>query len=77
MLRQIPEPWRQKLFDTIEEPLKGFDSIPTEGNIDVIYHPPGMEPKFLNIGSLARDLHQGTNHGIIRRINHGCASYSA
>lgn len=53
---EIPEPWRTKLAKAVEEPLKNFKAIRTEGNIDVIYHPPGSEPKFLNLGKTSDHL---------------------
>ena len=49
---------RDKLFNAVNRSLQNFDNIPDEGNIDVIYHPGHLQPKFVNIGNLAREVGQ-------------------
>lgn len=58
-LMDIPEPWKTRLFDAVKEPLEDFESIPNEGSVDVIYHPPGMDAKILFLGNMARELQIG------------------
>ena len=44
-----------KLRAAVEKGVERWDTLPSEGNIDVIYHPKGMEPKFVPLGSLQRE----------------------
>lgn len=46
------------LKEAIEKAVANWDSIRTERNIDVIYHPDGSEPKFIDIGSLSHKVHE-------------------
>jgi hypothetical protein len=68
---EAPKELFEKLKDAVEKGVKKWDTLPSEGNIDVIYHPENMEPKFVNLGSLQREtidelkhLHEGWAGGM-------------
>lgn len=51
-----------------------FDALRSEGNIDVIHHPLGSDPKFVDLGALAwdaivqlKDLHEQWAGGMALR----------
>jgi hypothetical protein len=55
-LLDTPPAVHAKLKAALDEGLKDFDAIPSEGKIDVIYG--SVAPKFLNIGQLAWDINE-------------------
>lgn len=57
---QTPAKVHAILSSTLNQALKNFDAIPTEGNVDVIYNPPHFDPKFVRVGSMKdlRDIQQ-------------------
>ena len=47
---------QDKLKAAVQKSLsKGLKNIRTEGNVDVIWNPPGLDPKFIDLGSLTWD----------------------
>jgi hypothetical protein len=54
----IPTPpeVHQKLRDAVMAGVEDWDNLRSEGNIDVIFHPNGMEPKFVRLGGLSKEV---------------------
>jgi hypothetical protein len=48
-----PDHVHKKLVEAVEQGVKEWEDLPSEGKIDVIYSPDGMDPKFVYIGNLA------------------------
>lgn len=46
----------EKLRNAVETGIEKWNTLPSEGNIDVIYHPEGMEPKFVPLGSVQKEV---------------------
>ena len=55
-LVQTPPEIHAKLFKAVREAALKWDELPAEGEVDIMYHPPGAQPKFVHIGSLAREV---------------------
>lgn len=51
----IPKRVFSKLKTAVDIGLKKWDSLRSEGNIDVIYHDDDKQPKFVDLGSLQRE----------------------
>jgi len=45
-----------KLKAAVDAGVADWDSLPREGDIDVIYHPEGMTPKFVRLGTLQNEV---------------------
>lgn len=56
-LAQVPRDIFRKLQNKVKEGLRNWDNLRTENNIDVIYTAPGKPSKFIDIGSLAQEVH--------------------
>jgi len=54
---QAPPHLHKKLFDAVRAAVQNWDHIDYEHEVDAIYHPEGMIPKFVPIGALAREVH--------------------
>lgn len=44
-----------RLAAVVNAGVANFDNLPTEGNVDVIYNPPNLDPKFVEVYALAGD----------------------
>ena len=53
---QAPPEIHAKLFNAVREAVLKWDELPAEGQVDIMYHPPGARPKFVQIGSLIREV---------------------
>lgn len=53
---QTPPAIHAKLYEAVNKAVANFDSIPSEGNIDVIYNPPLLAPKFVPLYGLDREV---------------------
>jgi hypothetical protein len=53
---KTPDAVHAKLKAAVDAGVARFDSLPSEGEIDVIYHPKGMAPKFVRLGSLQTEV---------------------
>ena len=45
-----------KLKAAVDAGVENWENLPYEGDIDVIYHPKGMLPKFIHLGALQREV---------------------
>ena len=54
----IPADTFAKLKVALDDALARWDDVRSEGSIDVIYNPPGLDPKFAHIGALQREVHE-------------------
>lgn len=54
---RMPEEVFEKLKGALDWALANWDDVKSEGSIDVIYNPPGLDPKFAHIGSLQKEVH--------------------
>ena len=61
-LVNTPPAVHKKLADAVAEGLSRWETLRSEGSIDVIYHPNGLEPKFVDLGKC-----QYNNHDIFIR----------
>lgn len=52
-----PPELHKKLYDAVKSAVSNWDNIDYEHEVDAIYHPEGMIPKFVHIGNLAREVH--------------------
>jgi hypothetical protein len=50
---KIPQDIYYPLYNKVAEAVRNYNAIPSEGEVDVIYNPPGRACKFLDIGPLA------------------------
>ena len=57
-LGRLPDEVFQKLTKALDDALARWDDVHSEGSIDVIYNPPGLDPKFAHIGPLQREVHE-------------------
>lgn len=55
---RLPEAVFLKLKEAMDKAVANWDSVKSEGSIDVIYNPPGLDPKFAHIGSLQHEVHE-------------------
>ena len=55
---QTPPEVHSLLLEALNEGLNSWDSMATERNVDVIYHPEENIPKFYSIGELAHRVHE-------------------
>ena len=55
---QIPTSIYKKLLDAVLPQLENFDDLPEEHEVEAIYHTPGLQPKFVNIGNVANEVHK-------------------
>jgi len=53
---QTPVEMQKKLLAKVREGVSNWDSLPYEHDVDAIYHPEGMQPKFVNMGQVAREV---------------------
>jgi hypothetical protein len=55
---RMPDSTFRKLKKALDEAVNNWNNVHSEGSIDVIYNPPGLDPKFARIGSLQREVHE-------------------
>jgi len=55
-LIDTPPEIHKKLYDEVQANVKNWEDIPYEHDVDAIYHPKGMLPKFINMGRVAREV---------------------
>jgi hypothetical protein len=55
----VPTEIAAKLKAAVEAGLEKWDTLRTEGKIDVIYHDEGLEPKFVDLGALKGEVING------------------
>lgn len=53
----IPKPQYEKLMEPVRKALEDYDSIGSEGDIDVIYTKDNLKPKFINLKKVADEVH--------------------
>ena len=58
---QIPSEIYKKLLDAVLPALENFESLPVEHEVEAIYHNPGFQPKFLQIGNVANEVKKTFN----------------
>jgi len=52
-----PHEIHEKLYNAVKKQVDNFDNLPYEHDVDCIYHPPGLAPKFAYLQNLAREVH--------------------
>jgi hypothetical protein len=57
-LAQTPTHVHEKLVARVDEALKSYEDIPTEGKVDVIYAQDSKRPKFVNMWDAAQEAHK-------------------
>lgn len=55
---QTPHSVHEKLLNAVNKNLDNWDGMRQEHDVDCIYHPEGMSPKFADIGRIAREVHE-------------------
>eukprot|EP01041_Mallomonas_annulata_P008053 gene8053-16511_t len=55
---QAPPHLHKKLLDAVRKATENWNDIPYEHEVDAIYHPEGLIPKFVYIGGLAQEVHK-------------------
>jgi len=57
-IAKVPEHIHDKLRNAVLLELDRWDDMQQEHDVDCIYHPEGMQPKFAQIGRIAREVHE-------------------
>ena len=55
---KIPSHVYEKLLKSCNKALENFDQTGSEGSIDVIYNPPGLDPKFAHMHGVQNEVHE-------------------
>ena len=66
LVTKTPKAVAEKLKNVVDSCIARFDSLETEGDVNAIYSPEDLRPKFCNIGSLANEVMsdlQGVHEG--------------